>query len=50
MIVVHPDEISILDVLGDCLREQPIGLLIGFPGGLVEGDFTGVVMKEGPED
>jgi hypothetical protein len=50
VIVVHPDEISILDVLNDCPRKQPIGLLIGVPGGLVEGDFTGVVMEEGPED
>jgi len=50
MVVVNPDQIVILYVLCDLLCEQTVGFLVGIPGGLVEGDLTGVVVEEGPED
>jgi hypothetical protein len=50
MVVVDPDQIVILHVLCDLLCEQTVGFLVGIPGGLVEGDLTGVVVEEGPED
>jgi hypothetical protein len=50
MVVVDPDQIVILYVFCDFLCEQTIGFLVGFPCGLVEGNLTGMVVKEGPED
>lgn len=45
MVVVDPDQISILDFLGDGFGEESVGFLVGLPGPLVEGDFTGVVVE-----
>ena len=50
MVVVDPDQIVILNILGNLLCEQAVGLAVGVPCGLVEGDLTGVVMEEGPKD
>jgi hypothetical protein len=50
MVVVDPNQIVILHILCNLLCEQTVGFLVGIPGGLVEGDLTGVVMEEGPED
>jgi phenylpyruvate tautomerase PptA (4-oxalocrotonate tautomerase family) len=45
VVVVNPDQVSILHFLADGLCEQTIGFFVGLPGRLVEGDFTGVVME-----
>lgn len=45
MVIVHPDQVSILDFFGDSFREKPVRFLVGLPGLLVEGDFTGVVVE-----
>lgn len=50
MVIVDPNQISILDFLSDGFGEKPVGFLVGFPGRLVEGDFTGVVVEQRPED
>ena len=50
MVVVDPDQIVVLYILCDLLCEQTVGFLVGIPCGLVEGDLTGVVVEEGPED
>ena len=50
MVVVDPDQIVILHIFCDLFREQTVGLLVGIPSGFVEGDLTGVVVEEGPED
>ena len=50
MVIVYPDQIIVLDVLCDFFCEQTVGLAIGIPCGLVEGNLTGVVVEEGPED
>jgi hypothetical protein len=50
VVVVHPDQIAILYVLHDCLGEEAVYLSVGGPGRLVEGDLTGVVVEERPED
>ncbi len=46
---MHPDQIPVVDILGDRLGEEPIGLAIGLPGGLIEDDLTWMVMEEGPQ-
>jgi hypothetical protein len=50
VIVMHPDQIAILDFLGNGLGEKAIGLLVCFPGGLVKCNLTWVIMKQRPED
>ena len=50
MIIVNPDQISILYVLGHCLREQTVNFLVSGPCALIESDLSGVVVEEGPED
>lgn len=50
VVIVDPDHISVLDILDNLLCEQAVDLAVSSPGGLVEGDLTGVVVEEGPED
>lgn len=50
VVVVDPDEVSVLYLLGDGLGEETVRFLVGFPGGLVERDLAGVVVKERPQD
>ena len=50
VVVVHPDHVVVLDILGDCLREEPVRLGVRLPRGLVEGDLTGVVVEKRPHD
>ena len=50
VIIVHPDQITILYVLSHCPREQAIDLLVRSPCRLVERNLTGMVMEERPED
>ena len=50
VIVVHPDQVAILDIVDDSLGEEPVDFLVGGPGGLVESDLTGVVVKKRPEN
>ena len=46
MVVVDPDEISVLDVNCNLLGEEPIGFLVGIERCLIEGDLTRVVVKQ----
>ena len=50
VVIVHPDHVVVLYVLCDGLCEQAVGLGVGVPSGLVEGNLTGVVMEERPHD
>ena len=50
VVIVHPNQITILYVLSHGLREKAIDFLVCSPCRLVESDLTGVVMEEGPED
>jgi len=50
VVVVDPDHVAILHVLDDRLGEQPVHLLVGGPGRLVEGNLAGVVVEERPQD
>jgi hypothetical protein len=50
MIVVNPDEVTILNIFDNCFGEKSVDLLICGPGGLVECDFTRVVMEKRPKD
>lgn len=45
MVVMHPDQITVLNLLGDSLCEKTVRFFVCLPGGLVEGDFTGVVVE-----
>lgn len=50
MVVVDPNQISILDFLGDGFGEQSVGFLVSLPSRLIEGNFTGVVVEQRPEN
>lgn len=50
VVVVHPDQVVVLDIFGNCLCEQAIGFCVCLPCGLVEGDLSRVVVEEWPED
>jgi len=50
VVIMHPDQIVILYVLGHCFREETIDFLVCSPCRLVERNLTGVVVEEGPED
>lgn len=50
MVIVDPDQIAILNILDDGLGEEAVDLLVCGPSRLVEGNLTGVIMEEGPED
>ena len=45
---MHPDEITIFDRLYNSFGEVAVGFPISFPMGLVETDFTWMVMKQRP--
>lgn len=47
---MHPDQIAILDFLGNGLGEKAVRFLVCFPGGFVKCDLTRVVVKQRPED
>ena len=49
MIIVHPDQIAILDILDDGLGKQPIGFSVCVPGHLVKGNLPGMVVEEWPQ-
>lgn len=48
VVIMDPDHVIVLDILGDSLCKQAIRLLVSLPCRLVEGDLTGVVVEEGP--
>ena len=50
VVVVDPDHVVVLYIGGDSLGKEGVDFVVGGPGGLVEGDLTGVVVEEGPED
>lgn len=50
MVVVHPDHVAVLHVFDHGLGEEAVDLAVGGPGGLVEGDFSWVVVEEWPKD
>jgi hypothetical protein len=50
VVVVYPHQVVVLDILGDRLCEQAVGLHVALPCGLVKGDLTGVVVEQGPHD
>lgn len=47
---MDPDHVAILYVLDDSLGKEAVDLLVGAPCVFIEGDLTGVVVEEGPED
>ena len=49
-VIVHPNEITILHVLGNGLSEDLVGLVVSVPGSLVKGNFSRVIVEERPED
>jgi hypothetical protein len=50
MVIVDPDLVTILDFCCHGLCKEAVDLLVCFPRGLVKGDFSGMVVEEGPED
>lgn len=45
VVVVDPDQISILDFFRNGFGKESVGLLVSLPGRLVERDFTRVVVE-----
>ena len=50
MVIVHPDHVAVLHVFDHGLGKEAVDLAVGGPGGLVERDFSWVVVEEWPED
>lgn len=50
MVVVHPDHVAVLDVFDHGLGKETVNLAVGGPCGLVEGDFSWVVVEEWPQN
>lgn len=50
VIVVYPNQISILNFLRDSFGEQAVGFFICVPCRFIKRDFSGMVMKERPKD
>lgn len=50
VIVVDPNQVTILNVLRDGPGKDAIGLNVGIPGRFVEGDLTGMVVEERPQN
>lgn len=50
VVVVDPDEISVLYIVRNSLRKQSVHLAVCAPGPLIECDLAGVVVEEGPEN
>lgn len=45
VVVVDPDEVTVLDILGNSFSKEAVGFLVGVPSRLVEGDFARVVVE-----
>lgn len=45
MVIVNPDKIIVLHVLGNGLGEQAVRFTVGVPGRLVKRNLTGVVVE-----
>lgn len=50
MIVVDPNQVSIFHVFGNGFGEKTVCLAVRTPGRFVKGYFSGVIMKQWPED
>lgn len=50
VVIMHPDQIPIAHFRSHCLGEQSVCFLVSLPGGLIESDFTGVIVEERPQD
>lgn len=50
VVVVNPDHVVILHIFRDGLCEQAIGFSVCVPSRLVEGNLSGVVVEQGPQD
>lgn len=45
VVIMDPNQVSILYFLGDGFGEEPVGFLVCLPCRLIEGNFTGVVVE-----
>lgn len=50
VIIMHPDQVTILNFLRNRFGEEAVGLLVCLPGGLIKGNLAGMVVEEGPEN
>ena len=48
MVIVHPDQITILNILCDGFCEQAVRFCVGLPGRLFERDLSRVVVEQWP--
>lgn len=45
VVVVNPYEVTVLDIFGNSLSKQTVGLLVGIPSGLIKGNFTRMIVE-----
>lgn len=45
VVVVDPDKVAIVDIIGDSLCEQPVCLSVCLPGRLVKGNLSRVIVE-----
>ena len=50
MVVMDPDHVIVIDICCNCFRKKAVRFSVRVPGGLVEGDFTRMVMEERPKN
>lgn len=50
MVIMDPYQIAISYIFCHCLREKTVNVLVCSPCRLIERNFSGVVVEEGPED
>jgi hypothetical protein len=50
VVIMHPNQIAILNFFRDGPRKKSVRFLIGIPGRLIEGYFTGMVVEKRPEN
>ena len=45
VIVVYPDEVTVLNIFRNSSREKPVCLLVSIPSGLIKGNFARMVVE-----
>lgn len=48
MIIMDPDQVTILNFFGNRFGEKAVCLFVCLPGRFIEGDFTGVIVEKRP--
>jgi hypothetical protein len=50
VVIMHPNEVAVLDIPRNGLSKEPVCLLVSVPSVFGEGDFARMIVKEGPKN